>query len=183
MSSRDLSTTGEDGTEPASAEVQFALVISRMLETVQNHPAHMRQVVYDLARYKLDEQFTHADAQDIRRSRQALETAIRGVEEFSQQQVSIPPPSVPQLPGSGLAVARQPPIRELPPAAAGTSIGIERGALRGRPPSGPSQGERPYCCLLPVRVWSPRCNGSGSLRLQATSRARNGQASPHHLHR
>ncbi|MCP3460034.1 hypothetical protein [Bradyrhizobium sp. CCGUVB23] len=105
-----------------------------MLETVQNHPAHMRQVVYDLARYKLDEQFTHADAQDIRRSRQALETAIRGVEEFSQQQVSIPPPSVPQLPGSGLAVARQPPIRELPPAAAGTSIGIERGALRGRPP-------------------------------------------------
>ncbi|MGY8681591.1 hypothetical protein Q2941_27955 [Bradyrhizobium sp. UFLA05-153] len=103
-----------------------------MLETVQNHPEHMRQVVYDLARYKLDEQFTHADAQDIRRSKQALETAIRGVEEFSQQQVSIPPPSVPQLPGSGLAAARQPPIRELPPAAASTNIGIGRGPLRAR---------------------------------------------------
>ncbi|MGY8662691.1 hypothetical protein Q3C01_10015 [Bradyrhizobium sp. UFLA05-109] len=103
-----------------------------MLETVQNHPEHMRQVVYDLARYKLDEQFTHTDVQDIRRSKQALETAIRGVEEFSQQQVSIPPPSVPQLPGSSLAAARRPPILELPPAAASTNIGIGRGPLRAR---------------------------------------------------
>jgi hypothetical protein len=42
----------------------------------------MRQAVYDLARYKLQEQFTDADAQDIGRTQQALETAIRGVEGF-----------------------------------------------------------------------------------------------------
>jgi hypothetical protein len=134
MSSRDLSTNDEDGSEPISAEVQFALVIARMLETVQSHPEHMRQVVYDLARYKLDEQFTHADAQDIRRSKQALETAIRGVEEFSRQHVSIPPPSVAQLPGSGLPAARQPPVQEPPPTAARASIEIDRGPLRVRHP-------------------------------------------------
>lgn len=130
MGSRDLSTTGEDGAEPASAEVQFALVITRMLDTVQNHPEHMRQVVYDLARYKLDEQFTHTDAQDIRRSKQALETAIRGVEEFARQLVSIP--SVPQLTGLDPAAARHPAVRE-PPPAAHTTIEIDRATPRIRP--------------------------------------------------
>ena len=34
---------------------------------------------------------------DIQRTQQALETAIRGVEEFSRQRISIPPPPAPQL--------------------------------------------------------------------------------------
>jgi hypothetical protein len=97
MSSGDLIPNDHDQTEPTSNEVQFALVIARMIETVQNSPEHMRQAVYDLARYKLQEQFTPADAKDISRTRQALETAIRGVEEFSKQQIGIPPPQVPQL--------------------------------------------------------------------------------------
>jgi hypothetical protein len=49
----------------------------------------MRQAIYDLARYKLQEQFTYADAKDIRRTQQALESAIRGVEAFSKQNPSI----------------------------------------------------------------------------------------------
>lgn len=128
MSSRDLSTSDEDGSEPASAEVHFALVITRMLETVQNHPEHMRQVVYDLARYKLDEQLPHSNTRDFPRAKQALETAIRGVEEFSRQQVSVPLPSAPQLPGSGLSAARQPQFQELPPAA--KPLELDRGPLR-----------------------------------------------------
>jgi hypothetical protein len=97
MNSKDLQPSDrpadEATAEPASAEVQFALVIARMLETIKTHPEHMRQLVYDLARYKLEEQFTHADAQEVRRSKQALETAIRGVEEFSRAQVALPPPA------------------------------------------------------------------------------------------
>ncbi|ULK95966.1 hypothetical protein [Bradyrhizobium sp. I71] len=93
MSLRDLEPTDEGTIEPASTEVQFALVIARMLETVKSHPEQMRQLVYDLARYKLQEQFTHADAKEVRRSKQALEAAIRGVEEFSRQQVDLPPPA------------------------------------------------------------------------------------------
>jgi hypothetical protein len=99
MSSGDL-TPGIPGNHDQldPDEVQFALVIARMIETVQNSPEHMRQAVYDLARYKLQEQFTDADANVIGPTQQALETAIRGVEKFSRQQFSIPgPPPVPQL--------------------------------------------------------------------------------------
>lgn len=132
MSSRDLSTTGEDETEPASAEVQFALVISRMLETVQNHPEHLRQVVYDLARYKLDEQFTRADAQAIGRSKRALESAIRAVEEFERQPVSILPPVTSKLPHARLPAARPIAVWELPEAAARASIESDRGTTKAR---------------------------------------------------
>jgi hypothetical protein len=107
MSSGDLIPNDHDRPEPASNEVQFALVIARMINTMQNSPEHMRQAVYDLARYKLQEQFTHADAKNIKRTQQALETAIRGVEEFLEQPIDIPPPP-PQL------VDERTPPRHLP---------------------------------------------------------------------
>jgi len=98
MSSGDLIPSDHDQSDPASSEVQFALVIARMIETVKDSPEHMRQAVYDLARYKLQEQFTYADTKDIKRTQQALEAAIRGVEEFSKLQIEIPPsPAAPRL--------------------------------------------------------------------------------------
>ncbi|WP_228747929.1 hypothetical protein [Bradyrhizobium sp. BR 10289] len=118
MTSRDLRPNDENKAESAS-EVQFALVIARMLETVKNHPEHLRQVVHDLARYKLQEQFTHADVKEMRRSQQALEAAIRGVEEFSQKEISLPPPAMPAppaLPASDQAAPlNQVAVREVPP--------------------------------------------------------------------
>ena len=115
MSSGDLIPNDHDQPEPTSNEVQFALVIARMIDTVQNSPEHMRQAVYDLARYKLQEQFTHADAKNIMRTQQALEAAIRGVEQFSKQQIGIPaPPPVPQL-GDSSAASRHRPLPDLDP--------------------------------------------------------------------
>jgi hypothetical protein len=106
MNSGDLIPTDHDQPEPASNEVQFALVIARMIDTVRNSPEHMRQAVYDLARYKLQEQFTHADAKDIKRTQQALETAIWGVEQFSKQPIGVPAPApLPQL-NDGAAAPR-----------------------------------------------------------------------------
>jgi hypothetical protein len=99
--------------EPASSEVQFALVIARMIDSVRNSPEHMRQAVYDLARYKLQEQFTYADAKDIKRTQQALESAIRGVEEFSRQHPSIPPAPTPP-PQIGNPDVATPALRKLP---------------------------------------------------------------------
>jgi hypothetical protein len=98
MSSGDLIPNEGDPTEQTSSEVQFALIIARMIETVGNSPEHMRQAVYDLARYKLQEQFTYSDVRDVGRAEKALEAAIRGVEEFSKQQIGVPAfPPVPQL--------------------------------------------------------------------------------------
>ena len=143
MSSQDLIPGKQEQPDPASNEVQFALVIARMIETVQNSPEHMRQTVYDLARYKLQEQFTHTEANDIRRSQQALETAIRGVEEFSRQQFSIPAPSpVPQLGdgSTGTAAGDFPPPESSPPAQPRPRLDTDRnpaGVAKASHPLGP----------------------------------------------
>ncbi|MDA9505054.1 hypothetical protein XI09_10185 [Bradyrhizobium sp. CCBAU 11386] len=152
MNSRDLRPGDDDTAEPASNEVQFALVITRMLETVKNHPEHMRQVVYDLARYKLEEQFTLADAKDVNRSKQALEAAIRGVEEFSRQPVDRPPPAAP-APAAALPVYNPPPphllrARELPPASSHSELDIDRGFAKARHPQWSVTGRAAVLLLL-----------------------------------
>src|SRR5256885_950163 len=76
----------QDATDLPANEVQFALVISRMLETVKNDPEARRQMVYDLARYKLQEQFTYADARHIEQMKRALDVAIDEVEKFSRDE-------------------------------------------------------------------------------------------------
>jgi hypothetical protein len=113
MTSGNLIPSDHDQSEPASPEVQFALVIARMIDSVKNSPADVRQIVYDLARYKLREQFTYSDAKDIKRTEQALETAIREVEQFSKQHASTAAPSPPPLVSE--ADVAPPTHRRLPP--------------------------------------------------------------------
>jgi hypothetical protein len=97
MNSGHLIPSDHDRAEPGSSEVQFALVIARMIDSVRTSPEHMRQAVYDLARYKLLEQFTYADVKNITRTQEALETAIRGVEEFARQDIGLPAPTPLQI--------------------------------------------------------------------------------------
>jgi len=89
MSSRELLPGQQDSTDLPASEVQFALVISRMLETVKDDADARRQMVYDLARYKLQEQFTYADARNIDQMKRALEVAIEEVEKFSRDQAPL----------------------------------------------------------------------------------------------
>ena len=67
---------------PTSTEVEFALVLSRMIDSVKNDPEHLRATVYELARIKLKEQFESDGPADMRQLSRALETAIQGVETF-----------------------------------------------------------------------------------------------------
>ena len=89
MSSRELLPGQQDPTDLPASEVQFALVISRMLETVKDDADARRQMVYDLARYKLQEQFTYADAKNIDQMKRALEVAIEEVEKFSREEAPL----------------------------------------------------------------------------------------------
>jgi hypothetical protein len=112
MTSGDLTPGDHDQLDPASSEVQFALVIARMIDSVRDSPADMRQAIYDLARYKLQDQFTYADAKNVKQTQQALENAIRGVEEFSNRRVSLPAPPSPALvrdPGVATLAPHSPP--------------------------------------------------------------------------
>ena len=87
--SKDLLPSQQDPTDLPANQVQFALVISRMLDTVREDPEARRQMVYDLARYKLQEQFTYADAKNIDQMKRALEVAIDEVEKFSRDQAPL----------------------------------------------------------------------------------------------
>ena len=98
--SGDLIPSDYDRPEPPSLEVEFALVIARMIDSLKNNPEDMRQIIYDLARYKLREQLPHANAEEKERTQRALEIAIRGVETFSEKRV---PALQSQLNGPGTA--------------------------------------------------------------------------------
>jgi hypothetical protein len=87
----ELVSSDADGRASPSLEVEFALVLAGMIETVRNSPEDIRKVVYDLARHKLQEQLLHADAAEKQHTERALEGAIRGVEAFSKKQVHILP--------------------------------------------------------------------------------------------
>jgi hypothetical protein len=89
MNSSDLIPSDHDRPEPPSLEVEFALVIARMIDSLKNNPEDVRHAIYELARYKLQEQLPNANAEEKERTQQALETAIRGVEAFSEQHVGI----------------------------------------------------------------------------------------------
>ena len=75
-----------------SLEIEFALVVARMIDSVRSSPNDIRQVIYDLARYKLQEQLIHANVEERQHTQQALEVSIRGVEAFSKKHAHILPP-------------------------------------------------------------------------------------------
>jgi hypothetical protein len=63
-----------------SSEVEFALVLSRMINSVNADPKQLRASLYELARHKLDEQIADEDPEEQSRIIKSLEVAIRGVE-------------------------------------------------------------------------------------------------------
>jgi len=95
MSSGELVPSEHDKPAPPSLEVEFALVIASMIESVKNSPQDIRQVIYDLARYKLQEQILQASVEERKQTQQALEGAIRDVEAFSRKHVHILPAELP----------------------------------------------------------------------------------------
>ena len=62
--------------------VEFALVLSRMIDSLQQQPEEMRQALYELARHKLNEQLRREHGREARTARATLESAIEKVEWF-----------------------------------------------------------------------------------------------------
>jgi hypothetical protein len=77
---------GIGGVSPANLlEVDFALVVSRLIDAAKSDPAQLRSSVYELARLKLLDQVADENRYEQGRMIEALESAIRGVEVFSQR--------------------------------------------------------------------------------------------------
>jgi hypothetical protein len=80
MARNMLRREGTADTAPASSEVEFALVLSRMINSITEDPQQLRASLYELARHKLDEQVANEDPEEQSRILNSLEVAIRGVE-------------------------------------------------------------------------------------------------------
>ncbi len=85
MGSEILRPESRDADPTPTPEVEFALVLSRMIDSVNSDPEHLRATIYELARHKLHEQFKSGEFGDIGQLSKSLETAIRGVEDFSRR--------------------------------------------------------------------------------------------------
>jgi hypothetical protein len=68
---------------PHALEVEYALILQRMINTVKEDPSQMRQTIYEFARARLKIDTSWAAEKERNRLATALETAILGVEDFS----------------------------------------------------------------------------------------------------
>lgn len=81
---------------PHAQEVEYALILSRMINTVKDDPAQMRLMIYEFARARLKIDTSWFEESERKRLTTALETAIQGVEEFSvrrEEKDQLPPPN------------------------------------------------------------------------------------------
>jgi hypothetical protein len=79
-----------DSTPDSSREIEFALMLSRVIDSVEQNPEFLRATVYELARHKLKEEFTSESPGQVRNLSKSLEIAIAGVEAFSKKKDGVP---------------------------------------------------------------------------------------------
>jgi hypothetical protein len=83
---------------PHAQEIEYALILSRMINTVKDDPVQLRLTIYEFARARLKIDTSWIDEAEQKRLSAALETAIQGVEEFSvrrDEKESLQPPNPP----------------------------------------------------------------------------------------
>lgn len=80
---------GGDTAPDTSREVEFALMLSRVIDSVEKNPEFLRATVYELARHKLKEEFASESFGDLRKLSKSLETAIAGVEAFNRKEEGV----------------------------------------------------------------------------------------------
>jgi hypothetical protein len=105
---------------PNTREIKagFVRLLTDRIRETSADPRQMREIVYELARVKLLEQFTHADARESRDLQQILERAIEEVERSFERSVTATPQksseAAPTNPWSG-APPSSPPLATASP--------------------------------------------------------------------
>ncbi|SCB27069.1 hypothetical protein GA0061098_1004225 [Bradyrhizobium shewense] len=92
-----MTDSGETAANAPSAQqikAGFIRLLSSRIRAVSDDPRQMREIVYELARVKLLEQFTHADARESRELQQVLERAIKEVERSFERSAASEPQKI-----------------------------------------------------------------------------------------
>lgn len=74
---------------PYAQEIEYALTLQRMINVVNRDPAQMRLAIYGLARARMETDTAQLAGAERERLLNSLETAIQGVENFSQRRDDI----------------------------------------------------------------------------------------------
>jgi hypothetical protein len=102
----ELPSLEQDGkVSPHAREVEYALILSRMIDIVKGDPSQIRLAIYEFARARMKLDTSWADEAERKQLSAALEAAIQGVEQFSvrqdeQQRLRPSAPSVQIGPGT-----------------------------------------------------------------------------------
>jgi hypothetical protein len=83
---------------PHAREIEYALILQRMIDMVNQDPSQMRSAIYDFARARLKIDSAWTDQSERDRLATALETAIQGVESFSARRDEMERLSAPAAP-------------------------------------------------------------------------------------
>ena len=90
-------TDEERQVSPHAQEIEYALILQRMINAVKDDPKQMRLTIYEFARARLKLDTVTTEESERKRLATALETAIQGVEEFlvrREVQERLPPPNL-----------------------------------------------------------------------------------------
>ncbi|MGY4344995.1 hypothetical protein ACVWXM_001459 [Bradyrhizobium sp. GM7.3] len=112
----DPSDTAAGAPNTHAIKAGFVRLLSGRIRDLSGDPRQIREIVYELARIKLLEQFTHGDARESRELQEVLERAIREVElSFERSERD----ALSKAPDSALGVASHPsppsPPQPVPP--------------------------------------------------------------------
>src|SRR6266404_5043908 len=102
---------------PHAQEIEYALILSRMINTVKEDPSQIRLTIYEFARARLKLDTSWTDEAERNRLSAALETAIQGVEEFSvrrEEREQLKPTVASAQIGSARSPAEPPPGSSMP---------------------------------------------------------------------
>jgi hypothetical protein len=84
MASEPQETVGKKDLAAKSSKLDFAIVLSRVIASIENDPAQLRSAVYELARIKLQTELS-INVSEKRDLALALESAIERVETVSSK--------------------------------------------------------------------------------------------------
>jgi hypothetical protein len=106
----------DEAISPHALEIEYALILSRLIDGVKEDPARMRATVYEYARARLKVDSSIADEGERKRLLSALETAIKGVEAFSVRHDGTERPAIALSPAPTLQIALAGPSADGPSA-------------------------------------------------------------------
>ena len=140
----DSGETAANAPSTQQIKAGFIRLLSSRIRAVSDDPRQMREIVYELARVKLLEQFTHADARESRELQQVLERAIKEVERSFERSAASEPQKL--IAASAAPVpptaATPPPVPMPSPVSAAAPTPKDTGAQR-RPAAPPASLDRP----------------------------------------